>query len=337
VAATEPPEPSNPHDALFRHTFARVEHAAAELRSVLPAEILARLDLSTLALEPGSYVDDELSSAESDLLFTVDAAGTRAFVYLLFEHQSSVDHLMPLRVLRYVLCILERHVRERGGGRASLPLPIVLPVVLHHSATGWNASTCLEQLFEQTLLAEPRLRSCVPRFSFLLDDISHLSDEDLRARALGLLPTITLWALRDARHPGRIQSSLSRWAVSLRELARAESGAEALLTIFRYLSLVAKNASPRTILAAIVAAAPDAKDTLMQTLAEYWKDEGRAEGELKGRVEGARSVLTNLLELKFGPLSPNDRARVDAASEAQLSRWAARVLSAASIAETLAD
>jgi predicted transposase YdaD len=283
VAATEPPEPSNPHDALFRHTFARVEHAAAELRSVLPAEILARLDLSTLALEPGSYVDDELSSAESDLLFTVNAAGTRAFVYLLFEHQSSVDHLMPLRVLRYVLCILERHVRERGGGRASLPLPIVLPVVLHHSATGWNASTCLEQ------------------------------------------------------HPGRIQSSLSRWAVSLRELARAESGAEALLTIFRYLSLVAKNASPRTILAAIVAAAPDAKDTLMQTLAEYWKDEGRAEGELKGRVEGARSVLSNLLELKFGPLSPNDRARVDAASEAQLSRWAARVLDAVSIAETLAD
>lgn len=171
----------------------------------------------------------------------------------------------------------------------------------------------------------------------MLDDISHLSDESLRARALGLLPTITLWALRDARHPGRIQSSLSQWALSLRELARAESGREALLTIFRYLSLVAKNASPRTILAAIAAAAPDAKDTLMQTLAEYWKDEGRAEGELKGRTEGARNVLLSLLEAKFGPLSPGDLERIESANLEELSRWAARVLSAGSVAEILAD
>ena len=30
-------EPAQPHDALFKKTFSEIEHAAAELRAVLPA------------------------------------------------------------------------------------------------------------------------------------------------------------------------------------------------------------------------------------------------------------------------------------------------------------
>ena len=95
---------------------------------------------------------------------------------------------------------------------------------------------------------------------------------------------------------------------------------------------------------AIATAAPETKETLMPTLAEYWKDEGRAEGELKGRAEGelkgraegARKVLLSLLELKFGALEPLELARVEAASEEELARWATRVLTAASVSEALA-
>lgn len=339
MAPSDASDPSNPHDALFRYTFSNVEHAAAELRSALPRDIVEKLDFSTLALEPGSYVDADLSNAESDLLFTVELSGTRALVYLLFEHQSSVDHLMPLRVARYVLRILDRYVRDRGGGRGVLPLPLVFPVVLHHSATGWTAATRLEDLFDPALLAQAGLASCVPRLSFVLDDISLVDDETLRARALGLVPTITLWALRDARQPGRIQRSLSTWALSLRELSRAASGAEALLTIFRYLSLVVQDLSPPTMLAALTAAAPETKDTLMPTLAEFWKDEGRAEGlargRVEGRVEGERQMLLQLLTSKFGPLDESVRGRIDAASETDLSRWVARVLTAGSVHEVL--
>jgi predicted transposase YdaD len=74
--------PSNPHDALFRRTFANVEHAAAELRSILPAELLARVDLATLRLMPGTFVDDDLAASESDLLFSLELAGTPVLSYL---------------------------------------------------------------------------------------------------------------------------------------------------------------------------------------------------------------------------------------------------------------
>src|SRR5688572_15274619 len=210
-------DPNNPHDALFRTTFSKVEHLAAELRIVLPPALLERIDLSTLALAPGSYVDSALTSCESDLLFTVTVAGRTALVYLLFEHQSSVDELMPLRILKYVVRILERHVRATGGGKRALPLPVVLPIVLHHSATGWTASTQMNALFDASLMDQPTIRAHVPSFSFVLDDISHLSDDDLTERALGLVPTLTLWALRDARQPGRIATSLPRWTTLFRD------------------------------------------------------------------------------------------------------------------------
>jgi predicted transposase/invertase (TIGR01784 family) len=350
MAASGPPDPSNPHDALFRVTFSKVEHAAAELRIVLPPALLRSLDLSTLALEPGTYVDSTLAGCESDLLFTVSVAGRPGLVYLLFEHQSSVDELMPLRILKYVVRILERHTNAAGGGKRALPLPVVLPIVVHHSATGWTTATRMEALFDASLLDEPTIRAHVPSFSFVLDDISHLSDDALIQRALGLVPTLTLWALRDARRPGRIASSLPRWITLFRDLLRAETGREALITIFRYLSLVAEDLTPQTLLAALEAAAPEAT-TVMTTLAEHWKTEGRLEGEALGRLEGealgrlegealgrlegARLLLLSQLELKFGALSDQERDRVSRASHDELRRWAVTVLTAASITAVL--
>ena len=49
--------PNNLHDGLFKATFSQVEHAAGELRAILPPALVARLDFSTLTLCPGSFVD----------------------------------------------------------------------------------------------------------------------------------------------------------------------------------------------------------------------------------------------------------------------------------------
>jgi predicted transposase/invertase (TIGR01784 family) len=353
MAPLGPKEPNNPHDALFRRTFSSVEHAAAELRAVLPSELLAHVNLATLSLSSGSYVDAELASSQSDLLFTVELQNRPGFLYLLFEHQSSAPPLMPLRILKYVVRILDQHVVSSGEGAEALPLPVVIPVVLHHSTKGWTAATRMEDLFDAELVAEPSIRALVPRLSFVLDDISHLTDDQLTQRALGLVPTLTLWALRDARHRGRVQQALSRWAAVIQALAQAESGREALMTIFRYLSLVAQDLTPQALLTSLAAVTPEAKETFMTTLAELWTAEGeargeargrvegeargRVEGEARGRVEGARRVLLQLLQLKFGELPSSERARVQAASEEELLRWTARLLTADSLAAVLAD
>src|SRR5690606_15865759 len=57
-------EPESPHDALFKTTFTRPEHAAGELQTVLPQELVARINFSTLEVRSGSYVDRQLKRRE---------------------------------------------------------------------------------------------------------------------------------------------------------------------------------------------------------------------------------------------------------------------------------
>ena len=65
----------NPHDALFKRVFSQTVHAEGELRSVLPAALVAQLDWSTLHLCSGSSVDGKLDDAHSDLLYSVELGG----------------------------------------------------------------------------------------------------------------------------------------------------------------------------------------------------------------------------------------------------------------------
>src|SRR5690606_35658178 len=60
---------SSPHDALFKSAFENPQHAAAELRHILPTELTHAIDWSSLRLEPGSFIDPKLADRHSDLLF----------------------------------------------------------------------------------------------------------------------------------------------------------------------------------------------------------------------------------------------------------------------------
>ncbi|MBK7155364.1 MAG: Rpn family recombination-promoting nuclease/putative transposase [Sandaracinaceae bacterium] len=57
------------HDALFKRVFAVPENAAGMLRSLLPAELVAALDLSRLELLSGESITATLDEQRADLLF----------------------------------------------------------------------------------------------------------------------------------------------------------------------------------------------------------------------------------------------------------------------------
>jgi predicted transposase/invertase (TIGR01784 family) len=324
-------DPNRPHDALFKQVFSSTEHAASILRKILPAALARQIDWASLKLCSGSHVDALLADSHADLLFSARVAEKPALLYLLFEHQSSPDELMPLRLLKYVVRVLEWHTKELGArGEPVLPLPMVIPIVLHHSERGWSAATRMEQLFDAELLDSAELRAFVPHLSFVLDDISHLSDDALLARALGMLPTLALWALRDGRNPERINVSLARWAWLVARLAAVPSGRDALFTIFRYLSVVA-DLNADTLYTVIQSQAPEAKDVLM-TLAEQWKAEGEAKGRAEGEAKGRVSSILQILGARQKVLTPGQRAVIERCTDiARLDAW---LVKAATLSET---
>ena len=53
---------------MFRFVFGKPAHAASQLRAVLPAALVDRLDPTNLRPVNGSFVDEELTNRHCDVL-----------------------------------------------------------------------------------------------------------------------------------------------------------------------------------------------------------------------------------------------------------------------------
>jgi hypothetical protein len=232
---------------------------------------------------------------------------------------------MPFRILEYVVRVISRHVDE-ATSRERLPLPVVIPVVVHHSATGWTAATEVAELFSPTLTQVPELRRFIPRLEFILDDLSSASDEALKARALAesekIVPLV-FWALRDARAAERIMASFRAWLHVLAEVGASESGRDALMAVISYLMRAQAELSREQLEIILAEATPVVRETYM-TLSDQLEQQGMK----KGMQQGMRQALMNLIRLKFGTVSDEASQRITAASAPELDVWIARVLTA---------
>ena len=65
--------------------------------------------------------------------------------------------------------------------------------------------------------------------------------------------------------------------------------------------------------------------------------EGLEEGRAKGIKEGQATLLSDLLNIKFGPLPPAVIERLQCASESQLLAWAKKLVVAESLAAVFGD
>lgn len=90
------PPAVQPHDRLFRAVFSAPENAEGLLRAALSEGVASRIDWTALSFLPTSVIDTTLREARTDLLFGAKLDGRPALIYLLLEHQSEPDLLMPL-------------------------------------------------------------------------------------------------------------------------------------------------------------------------------------------------------------------------------------------------
>jgi hypothetical protein len=75
----------------------------------------------------------------------------------------------------------------------------------------------------------------------------------------------------------------------------------------------------------------------LRRLREKSRTEGLAEGRAEGRAEGGAEMLLRLLHVRFGPLSEEVTARVNAAAPEMLLHWSERVLSASTLDAVFAE
>jgi len=304
---------ANPHDAFCKFVLGKPELAAAFLAHFLPAEAVLPLDLTSLTAVPGSFVDPELTNHHSDLLFTATSASgadSQTLVYFLFEHKSKPDRKTPLQLLRYMARIWDEYCQQ--GGR--LPLPSILPVLIHQGPPAWPWPPSFSAILEERAAYAPYALA----FKFHLVDLCDVDDAALPEHSFlrGALLVMKYVQRKD------LAEVIARHRQRLNAIVQLPDGVALLQTMIRYILYVIPAQRRDPVLDALGAETGDKGDNVMRAIANSVMDEvfhkgmslGRSEGLDLGRHEGVQRALAEVivedLELRFGVIPRSLAERV---------------------------
>jgi len=311
---------SNPHDRYFREVFSNPDIVRDLLSNYLPNAVAQVLDLTTLALEQDSFVDEELRQHYTDLLYMVRRIdGAEAFVYFLFEHKSYPDQATSFQVLRYMVRIWERQVRQAE------PLTPIIPLVFYHGVEAWRAP----HNFADLVGAPAEFAAYTPHFIYDLLDLSAISEQQIKGE---VLLRAVLLAFRSVLRPG-VGERLFTIVRLLSELTPERTALQYIETLLRYLVAAPSDLTIAQIRAVIETVAKEKQGMLISPAAEEWLQQGIEEGREEGREEGKRQLLIELLAYRFGPPDADLLAALDACTLEQMSVVSRMILDAGSAAE----
>jgi hypothetical protein len=169
------------HDGTQRRLFAHVEMLKMLVEGFVPPEVIAglELDLDRAEQMSGKFISHGLAVRESDMLWKIPRRTTTAPLYicLLLELQSSIDPMMPLRILQYVSFIYENLARSEDFALGPNTLPPVLPVVLYNGDDRWSTTAQVRDLI--AVGPDSGLSPYLPTLRFLLIDEGSIPEEQL--------------------------------------------------------------------------------------------------------------------------------------------------------------
>ncbi|MRT07486.1 Rpn family recombination-promoting nuclease/putative transposase [Pantoea agglomerans] len=298
-----------PHDATFRQFLSQPDIARDLMELHLPAELRAICDLSTLKLESGSFVEDDLRQYFSDILYSLKTSNGDGYIHVLIEHQSTPDRHMAFRLMRYAVAAMHRHL-EAGHEQ----LPLVIPVLFYTGKRSpYPYSTRWLDEFEDPSLAENLYGSTFP-----LVDVTVIPDEEI----MGHRSMAALTLLQKHIHQRDIATLTDRLATLLMADYLSSPQVTALI---HYLLQAGESADSEAFVRELAQRVPQHGDALM-TIAQQLEQKGIEKGiqlgeqrgiekgRNEGKVEVARTMLQNGIDrntvMKMTGLSEDELSQI---------------------------
>ena len=165
-----------PHDKFFKKSLQNPNTAKQLLTRYLPKKAIALINLDSLEPQNVSFIDDALQATACDVAFRVKTLDGRAvYVYLLIEHQRNPHKLLPFRLLKYIIQLMDAHVIQHN----THVLPLVIPLVIYNGDRAYPYSMDLFDLFqpEDRQMAKSTLVAPYPLIDLNTLDARAIRDE----------------------------------------------------------------------------------------------------------------------------------------------------------------
>ncbi|WP_072932105.1 Rpn family recombination-promoting nuclease/putative transposase [Nissabacter archeti] len=272
-----------PHDAVFKTFLSHPDTARDFMMLHLPPSLLEICDLSTLKLESGSFVEDDLRPYYSDVLYSLNTSKGEGYVHVLIEHQSSPDKHMAFRLLRYAVAAMQRHL---DAGHKTLPL--VIPVLFYQGKRSpYPYSMNWLQLFSESETAATLYSNAFP-----LVDVTIIPDEEIMQHRSMAALTLLQKHIR--------QRDLNEFLDQLVTLMLTEfMTGQQVLALVNYMLQAGETPDAEAIIRELVQRVPQHEDELMtiaQQLEQKGRERGRQEGKQEASLEIARKMRENGLD-----------------------------------------
>lgn len=274
------------------------------LLEIVANELVEFIDFSRLVPLNRRFISDTLQEQESDIVFSVPfQRGSKTeelIIYILIEHQSTVDATMGVRVLSYMieLWAAQRRMWESDNvPRNERRLHLILPIIFYTGERRWNTPLTLAGIMD----IPKELARFVPTFDTLFLNVKETDEATLTRtdHSFGWLLTVLQKENADKE---AMQRALERAISHLNALdtLEAEQKQQAFI-YFLLLILHRRPAKEHEELITLVDRHTDEMEveTMAQSIIELSRSEGIIQGIEQERRESTIRHILVVLKTKF--------------------------------------
>lgn len=270
------------------------------LLEIIGENLVASLNFSRVQRVNTTFIADNLREQESDLVFLLpfrDTDETEVMIYILIEHQSTVDPAMGFRMFSYMYNIWDQQRQQwvaAGIPKSQWRFRPIIPVVFYTGQAEWRPVISMETLMD----VPEALRRFVPSFETLFLGIQGESDANLLKTESPFGWLMTVLKRADTPDPSVFVSVLETLADHLSDMKESERAAWVQAVCYLYALVVHKRSvGERADLDRVVSKhqrtlnISQEEVNLMQTMAEHYLQQGIEQGIEQGIARGARETM----------------------------------------------
>ena len=259
------------HDKLFKIILSNKQEAVGFIKMVMkPKEDITTKNIELYNKE---YITEKFEKRETDITYKIAEKN----LYIIIEHQSTVDRTMPYRIQRYKMLLMNEIINKKEMKKVGYEFPRVIAIVLYTGIGKWSVEK-LEDV-QRPLEWYKEIDK-----EFELVDINKYTDEELMKDELVITKAMLIEKQKDARKVRDILNKVNQIVKDKPEKIKL------LLEILKYILLNSKSEEIRKEADKIIKEHKGGEETVLNMVTVYNKalDEQREAGIKEGKIAGIK-------------------------------------------------